>query len=92
MTYRPTAQARLQHFVDVLPIFNGAVCTQTDPDIWVPEHESTDLHTIKQAKHVCVGCPARTACLHHALTHGEVGIWGGTTTSERRAMRQAGAA
>jgi len=45
------------------------------------------------AKAVCAVCPAhtRTACLNHALSWPErVGVWGGTSERERRAMRRAG--
>jgi WhiB family redox-sensing transcriptional regulator len=35
----------------------------------------------------CVGCPVRAQCLEHALTYGEVGIWGDTEHA-RRAIRR----
>ncbi|MER7688437.1 WhiB family transcriptional regulator [Streptomyces sp. NPDC097610] len=33
-------------------------------------------------------CPVRERCLQWALDVGQVGIWGGTTESERRATRR----
>lgn len=38
------------------------------------------------AKAVCVACPVRMQCLQQALDNEELGIWGGTTELERRAM------
>lgn len=36
------------------------------------------------AKALCATCPAKAACLAHALEHGEThGVWGGTTPDER---------
>lgn len=38
-------------------------------------------------KAVCVHCPVRTECLAEALdTRTAVGVWGGTTERERRAL------
>lgn len=41
------------------------------------------------AKAVCAACLVRAECLDHALDAGEVGVWGGTTAEERRALRRA---
>lgn len=38
---------------------------------------------------LCSVCPVREPCLHTGLNEGrEHGIWGGTTPSQRRAMRR----
>lgn len=42
---------------------------------------------VATAKAVCAECPVRTKCYLHALDHDEVGIWGGTSERERRAIR-----
>lgn len=39
------------------------------------------------AKAVCAGCLVRPDCLAFAIEHRELGVWGGTTPQERRAMR-----
>lgn len=36
---------------------------------------------------VCGGCPERVACLAYALKAGEVGVWGGTTPEQRKALK-----
>ena len=41
------------------------------------------------ARSVCAACPAREPCLAYALANPElVGVWGATTTRERRALRR----
>ena len=51
------------------------------------EHSPVYRRGAEIACGVCGGCPARAACLGHALTAGEDhGVWGGTTPEERRAM------
>lgn len=49
-------------------------CWSTDPDLFFAE-SPTDVET---AKALCIGCPARLACLAGALERSEVyGVWGG---------------
>ena len=39
---------------------------------------------------VCEMCPVRSPCLAHALADPElVGVWGGTTTNDRKRLRRA---
>lgn len=45
---------------------------------------------LKTVKQMCRECPVREACLALALADELEGIWGGTTTKEREAMRHAG--
>ena len=40
---------------------------------------------------MCELCPAREPCLAYALEGGLEGIWGATTTGERKAMRRSAA-
>lgn len=37
---------------------------------------------------ICDSCPVRPDCLAEALDHNEVGVWGGTTENQRRAMKR----
>lgn len=63
-------------------------CAETDPDVFFPltDHMS---HQIRVAKSICQRCEVQGSCLQHAMNNGERGIWGGTTESERRALRRA---
>ena len=61
-----------------------AVCVQVDPELFFPE-KSGDHATA--AKTVCNSCPVIEECLSYALTNFEVGVWGGTTTNQRKGMR-----
>ncbi len=36
----------------------------------------------------CTSCPVRVECLRWAFEKGELGFWGGTTESQREAMRR----
>lgn len=72
------------------------LCGQTDPDMFFPvdhldgiiskfEYYSNE----RQAKEVCSKCPYKLQCLSFALDRSDVqGIWGGTTTRERAAIRR----
>lgn len=53
------------------------------------EPRSARLFRESTAKAICGGCPARPACLEHAVTYPEPdGIWGGVTAAERRGRLQ----
>jgi WhiB family redox-sensing transcriptional regulator len=74
---------------------DDAACKGMDADLFFPERG--DIHTTNAAKAVCRSCPARTQCLNHALdNHEGIGVWGGTSASERHTMwrnrRRAGVA
>lgn len=43
-----------------------------------------------EAKQICAGCVVRPDCLAFAVDHHEVGVWGGASPAERRALRRAG--
>lgn len=52
-------------------------------DVFFPETTPEPI-----AKRLCGECPVRAECLAYALDNGAVGIWGGTSTKERRKMGQ----
>ncbi|MDP8937855.1 MAG: WhiB family transcriptional regulator [Actinomycetota bacterium] len=53
------------------------------PDVtWFPEKGQTAA----PAKAVCAACPTRARCLEYAIETGVEGIWGGTSTRERRTL------
>ncbi|MFC4506938.1 MULTISPECIES: WhiB family transcriptional regulator [Streptomyces] len=61
-----------------------------DPDLFFPiGHSGPTLDQIDEAKAVCGRCPVMEQCLNWAVRMAQVeGIWGGTTESERRAIRR----
>ncbi|MGA0895463.1 MAG: WhiB family transcriptional regulator [Ilumatobacteraceae bacterium] len=63
-----------------------ANCRGMDPDLFHPERGDNGTN-IANAKAVCQGCEVRSECLEFAIAHREkIGIWGGTTPKERRAI------
>jgi WhiB family transcriptional regulator, redox-sensing transcriptional regulator len=73
-----------------LPWYERAACLGQDPELFFPVGNSgPSLVQIDEAKAVCGRCPVVEQCLRWALRTGQAdGIWGGTTESERRAMRR----
>ncbi|HEY2193636.1 MAG TPA: WhiB family transcriptional regulator [Actinomycetospora sp.] len=67
-----------------------AACRDLDPELFFP---ASDEDTPKgrgdrdAAKAVCAGCPVRAQCLAFGLDE-PVGVWGGLSESERRAVRR----
>jgi hypothetical protein len=65
-------------------------CRETDRSLRFPSREATD-DTYALARSICNGCEVRDECLALALTtspEGDVGIWAGTTPSERGELRE----
>lgn len=56
------------------------------PDIFFPNRD-TDAK-VTTAKAVCAECDVVEECLEFALSSRSLGIWGGTTLSERTAIRK----
>ncbi|MDO0917655.1 WhiB family transcriptional regulator [Streptomyces sp. DT2A-34] len=67
-----------------------AACRHEDPDLFYPIGTSGPmLLQTEQAKAVCRRCSVREQCLRWALdTEQHIGIWGGTSENERRALRR----
>lgn len=67
-----------------------AACASTDTESYFPEG-SHDANT-RAAKALCMRCTVRVACLEHAIAldinfHTRtLGIWGGLTERQRRAL------
>lgn len=73
-----------------------AKCREVGPSVMVPPplvpgSAGQLLHQrrVAAAKAVCVGCPVIDPCLEWAIRYREVGVWGGTTDSERRRIIKA---
>lgn len=54
------------------------------PDQWVDSYRWDDVEPLVR---VCDSCPLRKPCLDYALLYEMVGVWGGTTTAQRRRIR-----
>lgn len=61
------------------------LCTRApDPDVFFPALPDD----LEPARQICAECPVAGPCLAEALGRAEIdGVWGGTTTAERRTMR-----
>ncbi|MFI9169493.1 WhiB family transcriptional regulator [Streptomyces lincolnensis] len=71
-----------------------AACRHEDPDLFFPIGTTGPaLVQQEQAKAVCRRCPVRQECLEWALDTGQaIGVWGGTSENERRALKRRAAA
>ncbi|MGW1243257.1 WhiB family transcriptional regulator [Streptomyces bobili] len=67
-----------------------AACRHEDPELFFPIGTSGPaLLQTEQAKAVCRRCPVRAQCLEWALkTDQSLGVWGGTSETERRALKR----
>lgn len=69
------------------PTFSGyEPCATTDPELFYPE--KSQWQQSEQAKNLCLTCDMVDACFMWGLHHEEYGVWGGTTSVERRALRK----
>jgi len=68
---------------DPLAWQSDALCAQTDPEAFFPEKGAS----VSDAKRVCGSCEVKTECLEYALANNiKIGIWGGKSEKERRAI------
>lgn len=62
-----------------------AACRGLDPGLFHPERGEPT----KAVKALCMTCPVQDDCLRYAIENDErVGIWGGKSERERRAIRR----
>jgi WhiB family redox-sensing transcriptional regulator len=61
------------------------ICATTDPALFFPENG--DGKSSRVARAICAQCPVTAECLDWAVTHHEMGVWGGTTEAGRRKIR-----
>ena len=72
-------------FLKALPAWHrDALCPEYPHINWFPAQGEP----AEPAKAICARCLVQPQCLSWALSHDELGIWGGTSTNERRAMRR----
>jgi WhiB family redox-sensing transcriptional regulator len=62
----------------------NAVCLGAPSYIFIPDNEAP--YPSKAAMEYCNGCPVRSDCLAAAFLNNEQGVWGGTSTWQRRQM------
>ena len=80
------ARTRIQEVSIIMQSLDGALCTQTDPDLWFPREGSNGT----AAKRICRACPVRAACLEEALASPHTptsGIRAGYGVHQLAAMR-----
>jgi WhiB family redox-sensing transcriptional regulator len=61
-------------------------CRHEDPELFFPISDGA-AHLVAAAKAVCQACSVRASCLAFAVETRQDGIWGGTTSDERHAIR-----
>jgi len=68
---------------------NALPCRDEDPELFfVVGSGPAAEHQLDAAKAVCRRCPAMAACREWALSTGQIGVWGGLSEDERRALRR----
>jgi WhiB family redox-sensing transcriptional regulator len=83
----PPSLAELVHQIDQI----GSVPCSSYPELFFYEPYAglTPEESITAAKRLCGECPLKVECLRVALeTKRNVGIWGGLTPEERKALRK----
>lgn len=79
----------LAQWIDRPAWMDRAACRGEALEVFFP---ARGTNTVAQARAVCESCPVYAACLRYALDDPELqGVWGATTTAERRAIRRAAA-
>jgi WhiB family redox-sensing transcriptional regulator len=62
-----------------------ALCAEVGTEMFFPEYGQSPRH----AKMICSRCNVQRECLEYALSESTVyGVWGGTTETDRRRMKQ----
>ena len=66
-----------------------AACLGTDPSLFIPDDHAPS-HSYARGRAVCMGCPARQACLDDAMAREgraaaryRAGLWGGLSPEQR---------
>lgn len=92
------AEIRAHSEATLSDALDSGMCAGADTDAWFPDwsevgHPSTEKRERERqhAENLCAGCPVIAECLELALRipHGAYGVWGGTTSWQRRDIRAA---
>ena len=73
----------------LVPSFGGVqACAGADQRLFFPRKGNNARLAVAAAKRYCVSCPVLMPCRDYALSQGRriVGVWGGLTEDERRAI------
>lgn len=66
-----------------------AACRDVNPELFFPVGSTGPaLLQAEKAKQVCQSCPVSVPCREFAISIKAVGVWGGTTDSERHAVKR----
>lgn len=69
--------------------FDEALCKYVDPELWFADVNNTNSRETKLAKEICGSCKHEVECAAYAIVNPDiVGIWGATTTTERKRIRK----
>jgi WhiB family redox-sensing transcriptional regulator len=73
------------------PGFDGTqICAQTDPNLFFPDEFKDSRLALNTARKLCRSCEFKRPCLEYAINNPElVGVWAGTTVSQRQDIRTA---
>jgi WhiB family redox-sensing transcriptional regulator len=63
--------------------FDEAICVGAEPGIF----DGESLTDVLEAKKICSACPIQSMCLDWATQTQDAGVWGGSTTEERKKLR-----
>lgn len=80
--------------LDLYPDFHNkgpARCSEPhiNPDMFFTDPKEPEYHKdVAKAKAVCSPCVYKDECLVWALERNEIGVWGGTTESDRRRLKR----
>lgn len=69
-------------------VWDAALCTQVDPELFFPTQGETGQATTAEAKAICAQCEVQQLCLETFGTLLDHGIVGGKSAVERRGMKQ----
>lgn len=75
----------------IVPSWDGAACTGTDPALWFGPEDEEPVATAereRKAAEICTPCPILARCRNWALTFPvHEGVWGGLSEADRRSIR-----
>lgn len=66
----------------------GAVAKTGEDLFFHSDEPGGNASRVKKAKAICATCPVKQKCLRYAVDNDLLGVWGGTTDSERKKLRK----
>lgn len=62
--------------------------TTTDPDRWFRAESLHNVAELAYVRAICESCAVNAECLDYAIEAQVQGVWGGTTTADRKRMKR----